>query len=396
MNTRRLLYYICTLWGTILTTLPLMADDTDMPIIAYMGVPNDQSTDQHFRDFSACGFNVSLYGYASLQQMIKACDIAQRHGVRILGHCPETHNTPELAAARLKSHKGFFGYVLEDEPSAPQIAVLQKEIVRLRRVDNEHCFYINLLPYYDEWVLAHTKTKTYDEYLEAATTASCQQLSFDYYPITYDGLRHTWFYTLEAIRRHSLKIGRPFWGFVLSVPHAVYPQPTLAALRLQVYTNLAYGAQAIQYFTYWTPQPEEENDYHNGPIDRDGTKTATYTLVQLMNQELKPVSRLFFGAEVVSVGHLGDIPNGAARQRKMPTNIRSLKVSGGRGAVVSELQKDDHRYLAVVNKDYQNAMRVDIKARNNTPRRLTKRLTEETLAQTYTVGAGDLLLVRLK
>jgi len=37
------------------------------------------------------------------------------------------------------------------------------------------------------------------------------------------------------------------------VPHIVYPQPEMSHLRIQAYTNLAYGAQGLEYFTYQTP-----------------------------------------------------------------------------------------------------------------------------------------------
>lgn len=377
-------------------TMTAIGADAEMPIIAYMGVPNDQTSHQHFKDFSDCGFNVSLYGYASLRQLIEACNIAQQHGVRILGHCPETHDTPEQAAAALKNNKGFYGYVLQDEPSAAEIRERQKEITRLRSVDDTHCFYINLHPYYADWTLQHTKTRTYEEYLDAAVSTSCRQLSFDYYPVTQDGLRDGWYSNLEAIRAKSIKAGIPFWGFVLSVPHAIYPQPTIASLRLQVYSNLAYGAQAIQYFTYWTPQPDKDNDYHNGPVDQQGKKTKTYDLVKKMNTELKTVSQLFHGADVHSVRHLGTIAKGTKRQTRMPVNLRSLKISSREGAIISQFEKNGHQYLAVVNKDYLHEMTVSLKLRNDQPRHITKTLTEEAVQQNYTLPPGDILLFRLK
>lgn len=367
----------------------------EMLIIAYMGVPNDRSTETNFKDFRDCGFNVSLYGYASLQQLTTACDIAQKYGVRIIGHCPETHDTPERAAAVLKNNKGFFGYLLQDEPSADDIRVRQKEILRLKTVDDSHCFYINLHPYYADWVLSHTKTATYEEYLDIATTTSCRQLSFDYYPITQDGRREGWYHNLELIRQQSIKAGIPFWGFVLSVPHAVYPQPTLGSLRLQVYSNLTYGAQAIQYFTYWTPKADGENDYHNGPIDNNGNKTNTYTLVQSMNRELATISKLFYGAKVTSVGHLGKKELGTKRQTSMPINISELKMIGKKGIVISLFEKDSRHYMAIVNKDYEDTTTIRIRARNDMPRHITKALVEERMKRTYSISAGDILIFKL-
>lgn len=382
--------------------LPTSAADAEMPIIAFNGVPSWQTADAHFLTFSECGFNVSLAPYPSLDQLVKACRSAERNGVRVLGRCPEMVSNPTLAARTLKQERGFYGYYMQDEPSVAEIHERQKEIERLATTDMTHVFYINLFPCYrEDWIQSATKAKTYTEYLRAALATSCQQLSFDFYPVTTGGLRPTWYHNLEMVRSESLAAGKPFWGFVLSVPHDVpftpatyYPTPTLPALRLQVYANLAYGAQAIQYFTYWTPAPGRFN-YHDAPVDMNGRKTATYATVQQMNRELRPVARLFYGSRVLTVGHLGDIPQGTTRQTEMPLNIRSLRISGRRGAIVSQLEKDGHRYLAVVNKDHERRMTVRIRTQNDTPRHLTKTLQEEPMKQSYTVAAGDILLFRL-
>ena len=379
------------------------ANDTEMPVIAFIGIPDRDTSEENFQSFSECGFSVSLSTYPSLDLLVKACRYADKYGVKVLGRCPEMVSNPTLAAQTLKRERGFFGYYLQDEPSVPEIQERQKEIERLRTIDMTHVFYINLYPYYREsWVEPATKAKTYPEYLKAASATSCQQLSFDFYPIMTSGIRPTWYHNLEMIRQESLASGKPFWGFVLSVPHEVpftpgtyYPTPTMGSLRLQIYSNLAYGAQAIQYFTYWTPSSSRFH-YHDAPIDKEGKKTVTYPLVQKMNKELKTVSKLFHGAKVLSVHHLGSIPQGTTRQTEMPVNIRSLKIVGRQGAIISQLEKDGHRYLAIVNKSHENTLTVRTKARNKTPRHLTKSLSEELMKSSYTVNAGDLLLFKLK
>lgn len=365
-----------------------------MPIIAYMGVPNTKTTDANFKDFRDCGFDVSLYGYASLDQMITACRTAARHGVKVLGHCPETHNTPELAARRLMQEEGFFGYVLQDEPSAPRIRELQKEIERLQTVDTKHCFYINLHPYLTDWILTHTKTKSYEEYLRIASATGCQQMSFDHYPIRREGINPDWYYNLEMIRAESIRSGKPFWAFVLSVPHGSYPQPTMASLRLQIYSNLAYGAQAIQYFTYWTPEVTKDYDFNNGPISQQGQKTRTYSLVQKMNRELRPIANLFYNAQVTAVNHIGMTSKGTIGLVLSPKNISNMKVSGKQGAVVSQFTKGGHHYMAVVNKDYLNSMTLSLKAARGVVR-VNKDMTTAKPSTSYKVGAGDIIIFRL-
>ena len=374
----------------------------EMPIIAFAGVPEANTTDENFRIFSECGFTVSLHSYSSLNSLVKACRSANKYGVKILGKCPEMVSNPLLASRTLQPEQGFFGYYIQDEPSVPDLPQRQREIKRLRIRDSTHVFYINLHPYYhDSWVEPTLKVKTYPEYLRAASATLCQQLSFDFYPITTAGVRPTWYHNLEMIRQESTRTGKPFWAFVLSVPHNVpftpntyYPTPTMGSLRLQVYSNLAYGAQGIQYFTYWTPNSGRFS-YHDAPIDTDGKKTNTYPLVQQMNQELKQVAKLFYGAKVLSVHHLGSIPEGTTRQTEMPTNIRSLKIVGRQGAVVSQIDKDGKHYLAIVNKSHEKSLTVRVIVRNNTPRHINKMLQEEKMKTNYTIAEGDILLFRL-
>ena len=375
----------------------------EMPIIAFGGVPYWCTTEEHFRTFSDCGFTVSIHPYNNVETLVKACHIANKYGVQVMGQCPEMVKEPMRVASQLKHEPGFFGYMMQDEPSVPEIRERQREIERLRQTDSTHAFYINLFPLYNpDWITPSTKAKDYPDYLQALTSTGCQQISFDFYPITTAGVRPTWFQNLEMVRQESIRTGKPFWGFVLSVPHEVpfmadtyYPTPTLAALRLQVYANLAYGAQAIQYFTYWTPNSNNYH-YHDAPVDKEGRKTKTYPVVQQMNRELKTVAKLFHGAKVTTVNHLGGtLPLGTSKISQMPSNLKKIKVKGKKGAIISELEKEGHRYLAIVNKDHEGAMVVSIKVRNNQPRRLTKTLQEEKIQGTYHIEAGDILLLRL-
>ena len=385
--------------------IPPLKAEKEMPIIAYWGVPDTMSNESRFREFSECGFTVSIYPYWQLETLVKACRKANKYGVKIIGRCPEMKNNPTAIANILSKEQGFMGYFIQDEPNVPEIRQRQKEIKRLQHVDSAHIFYINLLPFIQaDWVEPSVKVKTYPEYLRAASSTSCNQISFDFYPITTAGVHPSWYHNLEMVRSESLASGKPFWGFALSVPHNVpnvpdtyYPTPNMAMLRLQIYSNLAYGAQAIQYFTYWTPTPTKDIIFHDAPIGLDGKKTKTYALVQQMNKELRVVSKLFYGAKVTSVKHLGKtLPKGTSRQNTMPVNLKQLKVVSAKGAIISQLQKDGKLYMAIVNKDPEREMTVLIKQKNDTPRHVTKELKEEAMKHRYVVPAGDVLLFMLK
>ena len=129
-------------------------------------------------------------------------------------------------------------------------------------------------------------------------------------------------------------------------------------LRLQIYSDLAYGAQGIQYFTYWTPQGDSFWDYRFGPIGLDGKRTVAYDRVRAMNQELKALSGIFVGAKVISVRHTGDrIPRGTKRLTALPAPVKVLETEGT-GAVVSLLENKGRLYLLIVNRDYERPMRL--------------------------------------
>lgn len=373
----------------------VIAAADSMPIISFYGAIIWQKlTVDEYAAMKDCGFTHSLNFYETIDTALNDLQVANNAGVKIYVYSQQLLNNPASAVARLKNSPALAGYFLVDEPKATDISKYVNMVNTIKRVDSGHGCYINLLPYYGKEMLKDMAAQSYRAYLQAASQISLPQISFDFYPVTKEGLREdTWFYTLSEIREESLRTGRPFWGFVLCTPHSVYPQPTLATLRLQAYVNLVYGAQAIQYFTYKTPQ-DKSYDFHNAPIELNGRKTKTYLLVKQMNVELKNVSKLFYGATVTSIGHLIKIPSGTQRA-KTPSGVKRIKVVGNGGAVVTTFSNKGHKYLAVVNKDYEKSMTMEI-VFTSAAKHIDKKLAETTPKSAYTVEPGDICLFRLQ
>ena len=118
-------------------------------------------------------------------------------------------------------------------------------------------------------------------------------------------MRPNWYQNLEVVARVSADAGIPFWAFAMVVAHDPYPVPTVEELRLQMFSNLAYGAQTLQYFTYWHPGEGTAWNFHDSPINLDGTRTVVYDRVQTVNREIHSMAHLFLGAKVLSVYHTG-------------------------------------------------------------------------------------------
>jgi len=141
------------------------------------------------------------------------------------------------------------------------------------------------------------------------------------------------------------------WAFALAVAHGAYPVPTVAQLRVQVFSDLAYGAQAIEYFTYWTPPQPSPWDFHQGPITSDGKRTEVYDRVKEVNGEIQALRGVFLGAKVLSVGHTGKtIPRGT-RSYQPAAPVNALKTGDSGGALVAGLANGAWRFLVVVNRD---------------------------------------------
>jgi len=193
-------------------------------------------------------------------------------------------------------------------------------------------------------------------------------ISFDHYPVVEDNgvrtLRSGWYKNLEIIADASRKSGPPFWAFALAIAHTPYPIPTIAELRLQMFSNLAYGAQALQYFTYWHPGDNTPWDFHDSPINLDGSRTIVYDRIKQVNQEIHSLSGVFMGAELISVWHTGsEIPDGTRPVDKLPEQIQSLNTGEG-NAIVSILKNQGKQFLIIVNRDFQAPLSFDMKTDN--------------------------------
>ncbi len=389
--------YIKEYWQLLIPLLFALQSQAKIPIVAYYGIPLEYSNVNRFKEFKEAGFDVSIcfYDDTPVDTLLRILDDAQKSNVQLIISSGWVSVQPHVGIPKLKNHPALYGYFLQDEPWPKDIQETMQRYRAMAKQDTKKPTYVNLLPNYGIGMPKEIKMPPYKQYLQQASTIELPFISFDYYPIMKSGIRPTWYSCLEDIRQESLRTNKPFWAFALCTPHAVYPQPTIEMLRLQIYSNLAYGAQAIEYFTYWTPKATKEWDFHDAPISIDGRRTKNYELVKRMNQELRGLLSLFDKAEIQTVNHMIKIPEGTAKLQRPPTNIKKLKVVGNQGGLISTFKKNDHLYMAVVNKDYQRDLELYISAKSSV-KTLTKQLKEAAVKSYYNIGGGDILLFKLK
>ena len=336
-----------------------------IPILAWYSIPASETTVARFQEMKDAGITHSLSFYSNLEEMQKALDVAAKVGVKLVVSCPELKSDPEKTVRRFMNHPALAGYHLMDEPNMRLYPELGTWAKKIQAVDTKHFCYVNLFPNFAD--STQLGTKDYKVYVsEYVRQIPVQFISFDYYPVLKDRLSKTWYQNLEQISEESRKSDKPFWAFALTTNYDedhLTPQ-TLAAMRLQVYSDLAYGAQGIQYFTYWSATsvnaPSGE-DQRGAPISVAGKRNVVYDRVKLMSQEIQNLSGVFLGSKVVSVRHtgLGKIPLGTIRLTALPKAIKVLDTNGA-PAIVSVLEKGENSFLLVVNKDFLSSIKLTV------------------------------------
>jgi hypothetical protein len=323
---------------------------------------------------------------------------------------------------RLKAHKGLAGYYFVDEPTTiASFAGWAEAVKKVQAIDKEHFCYINLLsaggcP--DTWAPdrgycpGSPEPSPYRTYVQSfVSTVPVQVLSFDQYPIILDDnqqrtLRSACYYQLELWATEAKKANKPLWAFALASAHQDHPVPTLADLRLQVYSDLAYGAQCIQYYTYFkecfrtgeeaTYIAPVECDHSVTPYGTGSIKTEAYYTIKEMNAEIKALSPVFKNAQMIWTAFTGTTPEGygctALDKSKLPEGVFStLNITGN--ALVSLMEKGDNQYLVIVNRNVANpGVNTDITVQasgSSALQRVKKDATTtavESAAQTVTPG----------
>jgi hypothetical protein len=329
-----------------------------IPILAWYGIPAGETTLARYLELKESGITCNFSSFPDVASMSEALDIARQAGIKMIVSCPELKSNPEETVKRFMNHPAVAGYMLRDEPGRADFPDLGSWAKRIRAVDDNHFCYLNLFPNYaNEEQLG---TKTYQEHVDLfIREVPVQILSFDHYPVIGDSLRPQWYENLEIFSAAARKAGKPFWAFSLAVAHGPYPVATVAQMRLQVFSDLAYGAQGIQYFTYWTPL-DTVWKFNNAPITPDGKRTEVYDRIKTVNREIRDLSPVFLGARVISVAHTGaSIPQGTRRLTSLPQPFRSLNTEGA-GAVVSVLENGGISYLVVVNRDFNHTMKLTV------------------------------------
>lgn len=171
-------------------------------------------------------------------------------------------------------------------------------------------------------------------------------LSYDHYALMEGGgMGGKYFANLESVRRAALKHKLPFWNIVATVGCLNFREISLADLRFEVFTSLAYGVRGIGYFKYFSAPV---GNFRQGPIDQFGNKTPTWDSLRHVNLQVEKLAPTLLKLKSDQVYHFGEVPTGCTG----PDDESLVKSIGGNMLVGDFTHEDGTRYAMIVNKDF--------------------------------------------
>ncbi|UKK52980.1 hypothetical protein [Prevotella sp. E2-28] len=402
-----------------------------IPIIGHGGVPEEtKDLGKAYLDMLYSGFDVSTCHSCHTDSINKMLCAAKDKGLKlIIGHGYQNPSWySDLVNNTQNNKNSIYGYYIGDEPflekdnNHPNHATIENLVPKaneIRCADSNANIHICLNPIYWSVMKVYDNNKNhigynnqlYSDYIDSCIKRlELSNIAFDNYSISTNSngkrvIKCQWFDNLEIIRSQSLKHNIPFRGYILSSQHLYYLMPTLGTMRLQMYANLAYGAKSIAYYTYWHRWLPGEGSYV-APIDSFGQRRAElYNVVNRVNEEMARISPLFAEGTVKRVFHInGASSNKLVRnltQDHLPDNIESLSIErdasvDSASAIASIITKGDSSFLAIVNKDFDNPIKLHIKGNKYLYHVSKLDLKNEAITTgDYTIDAGDIIIFNL-
>jgi len=272
---------------------------TSFPIVAWWGPPGTASRED-FEAYRDAGF--TLHATNPDEGFVRALDYVEAVGLHSLVF--RQHQgfalTPLAHVTFPENRDSVVGWITADEPhTTEQIARAIETVHTLMRADPGRWAFFNMLS------PATQGQPSTEAIADLAVAAGMPVLSYDTYAIMVRGRDRAddLYEDLSRMRVASRRLGVPFWAFALTIAHGGYRRPSESDLRWQVYSNLAYGAKGLWYFTYWGPTDWRGWDTRAIVDPRDGSRTDLYGWVQTVNRAVLDVGTVLLGLDSVDVVH---------------------------------------------------------------------------------------------
>jgi hypothetical protein len=245
---------------------------------------------------------------------IKTLDLAQKHGLQVYVHDSRLSGSDADLKAMVSdytNHPALAGYYVTDEPDSARLQLSIELQNKVKALDPSKDAYINHLP---DW--AFDKKENYEHsflkrYIEGSNQLN--YLAYDNYPFKKkQRSEKTYFNNLEIIRRIGLKYNiktssclQSFGMYFSGVEEL--RRPNANEMRMNVFSNLAYGIKNPVWFPYWSAINLGGNlTFSTSMIDSTGGKTDLYEPFKSLNGQMKQLGKTLIKLDAAEVYHTGD------------------------------------------------------------------------------------------
>lgn len=342
-------------------------------------------------------------------------DMARKHGLKVYtydGRINEGDAKIKEMVNDFKGHPALGGYYITDEPDTARLKSAIELQKKVKALDPSKDAYMNHLP---DWAIDDKENYEHSflpRYINGVGKENLNYLAYDNYPYKRkQRLEKTYFNNLEIIRRVGLKynvktssclqsFGMGFGGVV------ELRRPNADEIRMNVYSNLAYGVKNAVWYTYYTqdnlPGPKTVATMYKSVIDSVGVKTDMYEPFRQMNSEMKQLGKTLINLDAVEVYHTGD---SLWLGTKLPPDNFLAKVSDSKAQTILSRftdKKSGKQYLMVVNRNFNKSQPLTIQLDGSVKR--VKEISKSTgkavksaynakmstIAETFLPGEGKL------
>lgn len=350
-------WFLCGITALLLIGCESVKHEPELEIVAWQGPDLANTTSNRYQEIARAGFTATSISLPSVADNKKALKLAEKHHLKLILTDPRLQVDSigvNATLARLDSigfdyasYPALLGYNISLQTPATNFTALSKIVHAWQQKQPYHIPFINLYPSYTS--IADLEANSYQQYLKKFfELVKPTFVSFNHYPIIKSGLRADYYENLELIQKYAQKQQIPFWGFVLTWAHSVYQVPSESHLRLQAFSNLAYGARGLVYYTYCTPTGIEPGAAP-AILDSSLRKTRLFRHVQIINEEIRNLASVLLQLRPVGVYHTAPMPNGC---RSLDFDLPILEVEGNAILIGLFVSQNQIPYFLIVNRNF--------------------------------------------
>ncbi|MBN2001020.1 hypothetical protein JW935_25975 [candidate division KSB1 bacterium] len=296
MNTRRKdIRFGRLLFGILLLLIQCQKQRSPFPVLALEGSDYQNLQTSTFIQIKYAGFTISYSSFSDPQLNKKALDYAESAGIKLIlsdqrinSFILNEHSIFSELDAAVKdyhSHPAFFGYMLDTEIAYDRFERISAVKKYLHNRDPLHPSLIIIQPLYAS--PSQLQIDDYSKYIDNFLKIVDPELfCLNYFPVTQSG--PLYFSNLQICYDLYRTKGVKFWGTVLSLSFAPYPQIKHSYLRFQAYCSLAYGARGLTFYSFYLPR-DQKWVYQEALVDPAGEKTPLLSHAATINGEIEKI-----------------------------------------------------------------------------------------------------------